>query len=47
VPPSRDRAELEDALHAVEHELFPEAIRMLARGGARIEAGDRPRVADR
>ncbi|HVV89740.1 MAG TPA: phosphoribosylglycinamide formyltransferase [Solirubrobacterales bacterium] len=47
VPPSRDRAELENALHAVEHELFPEAIRMLARRGARIEAGDRPRVADR
>ncbi|HEX3737529.1 MAG TPA: phosphoribosylglycinamide formyltransferase [Solirubrobacterales bacterium] len=31
VPTSRDREELENALHAVEHELYPEAIRMLAR----------------
>ncbi len=30
VPPGRDRAQLEDAVHAVEHELYPEAIRMLA-----------------
>src|SRR4029079_10526532 len=30
VPVSRDRGELENALHAVEHELFPEAIRTLA-----------------
>ncbi|MBS1885417.1 MAG: phosphoribosylglycinamide formyltransferase [Actinobacteria bacterium] len=42
VPPSRDREELEKALHAVEHELYPEAIRMLARGEARIGAGDLP-----
>jgi phosphoribosylglycinamide formyltransferase-1 len=47
VPPSRDREELENALHAVEHELYPEAIRMLARGEARIEGSDLPRVADR
>lgn len=31
VPPDRDRAELERAIHAVEHELYPEAIRGLAR----------------
>ncbi len=31
VPPGRDRARLEEAIHAVEHELYPEAIRMLAR----------------
>ena len=31
VPAGRDRAELEEAIHAVEHELYPEAIRMLAR----------------
>ena len=31
VPPGRDRANLEEAIHAVEHELYPEAIRMLAR----------------
>jgi phosphoribosylglycinamide formyltransferase 1 len=32
VPPGRDRAQLEAAIHAVEHELYPEAIRMIARG---------------
>ena len=47
VPPARDREELENALHAVEHELYPEAIRMLARGEARIGAGDPSQVADR
>ncbi len=47
VPPNRDREELENALHAVEHELYPEAIRMLARGEARIGADDLPEVADR
>ena len=43
VPPDRDRARLEAAIHAVEHELYPEAIRMIARGTVRIEASD-PRV---
>jgi phosphoribosylglycinamide formyltransferase-1 len=47
VPASRDRGELESSLHAVEHELYPEAIRMLARGEARIVADDLPEVADR
>src|ERR1700760_1426486 len=47
VPAARDREELENALHAVEHELYPEAIRTLAGGEARIEPGDRDRVADR
>jgi phosphoribosylglycinamide formyltransferase 1 len=47
VPASRDRGELENSLHAVEHELYPEAIRMLARGEARIVADDLPGVADR
>ena len=32
VPASRDRDELEDAIHAVEHELLPEAIRLIAAG---------------
>jgi phosphoribosylglycinamide formyltransferase-1 len=32
VPPSRDRAELEAAIHAVEHELLPEAVRLIASG---------------
>jgi phosphoribosylglycinamide formyltransferase-1 len=40
VPPRRDRAELEAAIHAVEHQLYPEAIRMLAQGRVRIDAGD-------
>jgi phosphoribosylglycinamide formyltransferase-1 len=40
VPPGGDRARLEAAIHAVEHELYPEAIRMLAQGRVRIDAGD-------
>lgn len=40
VPPGSDRARLEAAIHAVEHELYPEAIRMLAQGRVRIDAGD-------
>jgi phosphoribosylglycinamide formyltransferase-1 len=40
VPAGRDRRELEAAIHAVEHELYPEAIRMIARGRVRIEAND-------
>jgi phosphoribosylglycinamide formyltransferase-1 len=43
VPAGRDRAQLEEAIHAVEHELYPEAIRMIAQGRARIDADD-PRV---
>lgn len=43
VPADRDRARLEAAIHVVEHELYPEAIRMIAQGRARIDASD-PRV---
>jgi phosphoribosylglycinamide formyltransferase-1 len=43
VPPGRDQDRLEEAIHAVEHELYPEAIRMIARGTVRIDADD-PRV---
>jgi phosphoribosylglycinamide formyltransferase-1 len=32
VPASRDRAALEEAIHATEHELYPEAIGMIAAG---------------
>jgi phosphoribosylglycinamide formyltransferase 1 len=39
VPADRDRAALEAEIHAVEHELYPEAIRMIARGVVRIGAG--------
>jgi phosphoribosylglycinamide formyltransferase-1 len=40
VPASRDREELEKAIHAVEHQLYPEAIRMIAEGRVRIDRGD-------
>ncbi len=43
VPADRDRGRLEAAIHAVEHELYSEAIRMVAQGRARIDASD-PRV---
>ncbi len=36
----RDRAELEEAIHAVEHQLYPEAIRMVAEGRVRIDPSD-------
>jgi phosphoribosylglycinamide formyltransferase-1 len=45
VPPGRDRGELEAAVHAVEHELYSEAIRMIAEGRVRIEADGRGAVA--
>jgi phosphoribosylglycinamide formyltransferase-1 len=41
VPPGGDREKLEAAVHAVEHELYPEAIRMIARGAVRIDEADR------
>jgi phosphoribosylglycinamide formyltransferase 1 len=40
VPADRDRKALELAIHATEHELYPEAIRMIAAGRVRIDAGD-------
>ncbi|HKB51720.1 MAG TPA: phosphoribosylglycinamide formyltransferase [Solirubrobacterales bacterium] len=40
IPAGRDRARLEEAIHAVEHELYPEAIRMIARGTVRIDVDD-------
>jgi phosphoribosylglycinamide formyltransferase-1 len=39
IPAGCDREELERSIHAVEHELYPEAIGMIARGLVRI--GDR------
>jgi phosphoribosylglycinamide formyltransferase-1 len=44
IPADRDRSRLEASIHAVEHQLYPEAIRMIARGGARIDASDPRRV---
>jgi phosphoribosylglycinamide formyltransferase 1 len=43
VPPDRDRDALEAAIHATEHALLPEAIRLIAAGRVRIDPGD-PRV---
>jgi phosphoribosylglycinamide formyltransferase-1 len=43
IPAGRNRAELEEAIHATEHELYPEAIRAIARGRVRIDASD-PRL---
>jgi phosphoribosylglycinamide formyltransferase 1 len=40
VPAGRDRERLEREIHAVEHEIYPEAIRMIATGRVRIEASD-------
>ncbi|HET7416851.1 MAG TPA: bifunctional phosphoribosylaminoimidazolecarboxamide formyltransferase/IMP cyclohydrolase [Solirubrobacterales bacterium] len=45
VPPGVRREELEAAVHAVEHELYPEAIRMIAEGRVRIDPSDPRRVA--
>jgi phosphoribosylglycinamide formyltransferase-1 len=42
IPADRDRATLELAIHATEHQLYPEAIRMIAAGKVRID-GDDPR----
>jgi len=43
VPPSRDRDELEERIHEVEHELLPEAIRLFAEGAIRVDP-DNPRL---
>ena len=44
VPAGRNRETLEEAIHATEHELYPEAIRMIAAGRVRIDASDPRRV---
>jgi phosphoribosylglycinamide formyltransferase 1 len=46
VPLDRDRERLEQAIHAVEHELYPEAIRMIAAGRVRIGGSDQRVVVD-
>jgi phosphoribosylglycinamide formyltransferase-1 len=43
VPATRDRAELEAAIHAVEHELLPEAVRLIASGRVGFDA-ENPRI---
>ncbi len=44
LPADRDRAALEQAIHTTEHELYSEAIRMIAAGRVRIDADDPSRV---
>lgn len=44
IPADRDRGALELAIHTVEHQLYPEAIRMIAAGRVRIDADDPRRV---
>lgn len=41
VPPDRDRQALEAAIHATEHALYPEAIRLIAAGRVSIEPDSR------
>ena len=41
VPADRDRVALEDAIHATEHALYPEAIRLIAAGRVSIDPGTR------
>ena len=43
VPPDRSRDALEDAVHATEHELLPEAIRLIAAGRVSFDPAN-PRV---
>jgi phosphoribosylglycinamide formyltransferase-1 len=45
VPADVSRVDLEAAVHAVEHELYPEAIRMIAEGRVRIDPSDPRKVA--
>lgn len=44
VPADRDREALELAIHTVEHQLYSEAIRMIAAGRVRIDGDDPRRV---
>jgi phosphoribosylglycinamide formyltransferase 1 len=43
VPYTRDRSQLESAIHEVEHQLLPEAIRLIATGAVRTDA-ENPRL---
>jgi phosphoribosylglycinamide formyltransferase 1 len=43
VPYTRDRSQLEKEIHDVEHDLLPEAIRLIAAGAVRVDAKN-PRV---
>jgi phosphoribosylglycinamide formyltransferase-1 len=43
VPPDRDLAALEEAIHATEHELLPHVVRMIAAGRVRVDKAN-PRL---
>jgi phosphoribosylglycinamide formyltransferase-1 len=43
VPYTRDRSQLEAAIHEVEHQLLPEAIRLIASGAVRTDP-ENPRL---
>jgi phosphoribosylglycinamide formyltransferase 1 len=43
VPPDRNAEALEEAIHATEHALYPEAIRLIAQGRVRIDPSN-PRL---
>ena len=43
VPYTRDRSQLESAIHEVEHQLLPEAIQLIATGAVRTDA-ENPRL---
>jgi phosphoribosylglycinamide formyltransferase 1 len=43
VPPDRDRAALEEAIHVTEHELLPEVVRMIAAGRVGVDEAN-PRL---
>jgi phosphoribosylglycinamide formyltransferase-1 len=45
IPDSRDRAALEEEIHAVEHELLPEAVRLIAAGRVAFDPAN-PRVVE-
>jgi phosphoribosylglycinamide formyltransferase 1 len=44
LPHARTREDVLERLHAIEHELLPEAIRLIARGAIRIDPADPRRV---
>lgn len=44
LPHARSREDVLGELHAIEHELLPEAIRLIARGAVRIDPADPRRV---
>jgi phosphoribosylglycinamide formyltransferase-1 len=44
LPHARTRDDVFERLHAIEHELLPEAVRLIARGAVRIDPADPRRV---